>query len=341
MKRWGFGCSGIILLLLTAIYLLLTPVLAHVPVFGGEGTNPEKAIPVEDPAKSRVLYGQLAGGDLRYYSFEMEKGEKIVLGLTVPVEQGRKGFTPNLLLMGPGITDEGKVAEKIEVPEKYGVKVFPWILPESPVYEPFTPGAFYSLSTSDLEAPESGKYYVVVSSEQGEGNYGIVIGYKETFTLKEWISVPLNQIKIYRWEGQSLILIFAPLMIILAAGLLTLFFKRETVAGFNPARISGVFAGLFFLGTGLSFILQMLISLSKSSYSSEIVVTLVLILANIGLGVTALFLSLKNEDYGATSTRKRLYFFGLGITGLLLWAGWFLGPLLAFEAALLPWKRKG
>ena len=84
------------------------------------------------------------------------KGEKIVLGLTVPVEQGRKGFTPNLLLMGPGITDEGKVAERIEVPEKYGVKVFPWILPESPVYEPFTPGAFYSLSTSDLEAPESG-----------------------------------------------------------------------------------------------------------------------------------------------------------------------------------------
>ena len=69
------------------------------------------------------------------------------------------------------------------------------------------------LSTSDLKAPESGKYYIVVSSEQGEGNYGIVVGYKETFTLKEWISVPLNQIKIYRWEGQSLILIFAPLAI--------------------------------------------------------------------------------------------------------------------------------
>jgi hypothetical protein len=341
MKRWGFECSEIILILLTAIYFLLTPALAHVPVFGGEGTSPEKAIPVEDPAKSRVLYGQLAVGDLRYYSFEMEKGEKIVLGLTVPVEQGRKGFTPDLLLMGPGITDEGKVAEKIEVPDMYGVKVFPWIPPERPVYEAFTPSAFYSLATPDIEAPESGKYYVVVSSAQGEGNYGIVIGYKETFTLREWISVPLNQIKIYRWEGQSLILIFSPLIIILAAGLLTLFFKRETVAGFNPARISGIFAGLFFLGTGLSFILQMFISLSKSSYSSEIAVTIVLILANIGLGVTALILSLKNEDYGATSTRKRLYFFGLGITGLLFWAGWFLGPLLAFEAALLPWKRKG
>ena len=76
MKRWVFGCSGIILLLLTAIYLLLTPVLAHVPVFGGEGTNPEKAIPVEDPAKSRVLYGQLAGGDFRIIVLRWKREKK-------------------------------------------------------------------------------------------------------------------------------------------------------------------------------------------------------------------------------------------------------------------------
>jgi hypothetical protein len=50
---------------------------------------------------------------------------------------------------------------------------------------------------------------------------------------------------------------------------------------------------------------------------------------------------LRDENYGAASTRKRLYFFGLGITGLLFWAGLFAGPLLSFVAALLPWKRKG
>jgi hypothetical protein len=85
----------------------------------------------------------------------------------------------------------------------------------------------------------------------------------------------------------------------------------------------------------------MLISLSKSSYSSEVSVTLFLVLASLVLGVTALILSLKDEDYGARSTRKRLYFFIIGIAGLLLWAGWLIGPLLAFEAAVLPWRRKG
>ena len=121
--------------------------------------------------------------------------------------------------MGPGLTNEGKVPETLEVPKGYGVKVFPGDLPESPVYEAFTPSAFYSLASPDLKAPESGTYYAVVSSTQGKGNYGIVIGYKETFTLKEWISVPLNQIKIYLWEGQSLFLIFTPLGITLALGL--------------------------------------------------------------------------------------------------------------------------
>jgi hypothetical protein len=66
----------------------------------------------------------------------------------------------------------------------------------------------------------------------------------------------------------------------------------------------------------------------------------VLILSSIGLGVAAITLSLKNETYGGGSARKRFYFLSLGIVGLLLWAGWFIGPLLAFEAALLPWKRK-
>jgi hypothetical protein len=85
----------------------------------------------------------------------------------------------------------------------------------------------------------------------------------------------------------------------------------------------------------------MLISLSKTSYSSEAIITLLLILASIGLGVTALILSLKNENNSTAPTRKRFYFFSLGIIGLLLWAGLFAGPILSFAAALLPWEPKG
>jgi hypothetical protein len=361
MRQRTFWFSGIFVL--AVIYFLSTPAFAHVPVFGGEGKSPETAIRIEDPSKSRVIYGQLASEDFRYYSFKMEKGERIVLGLIIPVEQGNQGFSPSLILIGPGIANEGKVPGRLEVPEGYGAKVLSDGLPESPVYEGFTPSAFYSLSRLDMKAPENGTYYAAVGAVQevsaiegedaiqgesvqeieipGERNYGIVMGYRETFTLKEWISTPLSQIKIYRWEGQSLLLIFTPLALTLTVGLLAIFFKRDAVTGYNPARISGILAGFFFLGTGASYIFQMLISLSKSSYSSEIVVTLVLILVSIGLGISAVTLSLKDENYGSESARKRLYFSGLGVAGLLFWAGLFIGPLLAFEAAILPWKRKG
>lgn len=359
MKRGIVRFSGIFLLVVT--YFLSASALAHVPIFGEEGKSIETAIRIEDPSKSRVFYGELDSGDFRYYGFNAEKGERIVLGLTIPVEDGNKGFTPHLILIGPGFKDEGKIPDKLEMPEGYGAKVLSYNLPENPVYEGFTPSAFYSPVKLDIKAPESGIYYAVVGALQetdlreesviyekslqereipGEGNYGLILGYRETFTLKEWISIPLNQIKIYRWEGQSLFLIFTPLALTLAAGLLAIFLKRETVAEYSPARVSGMLAGLFFLGTGITYICQMLISLSKSSYSSGIGITLFLILLSVGLGIIAIALTLRNENYGKGSARKRLYFFGLGILGLLFWAGWFIGPLLAFEAALLPWEIK-
>ncbi|WP_410507808.1 hypothetical protein RSJ42_13560 [Methanosarcina hadiensis] len=339
MERSKLRYLVLFVIIMAFMCFLLAPALAHVPTFEEGGTSPETASLIEDPAKSRVLYGQLPGEDIRYYSFEMGEGERISLGLIVPVEEDHV-YVPDLILMGPGLPDEGEAPEKLEVPEGYGTKVFTGTEPESATYEGFTPSAFYSLVRADLQAPENGTYYVAVSSVEGEGNYGVVLGYKERFSLTEWVSIPLNQIRTYRWEGQSLPFIFIPFGITLAAGILVILRKKEDASGFKPAHWAGTFAGLFFLGTGLSLIFQMLYSLSRSSYSPEIVITIFLALAGTGLGVTALVLSLRDERYGKKLTLKRFYFLILGILGLLLWAGLFIGPIFAFEAAVLPWGKK-
>lgn len=341
MKRLVLRYFVTLFILMAGIYFLLTPAFAHVPVFGEGGKSPETATPVENPSKSRVLYGQLSGGDLQYYSFEVEKGEKIVIGLIVP--SGKEGltFTPDLVIMGPGLSDEGEVPKTVEVPEGYGARIFSGKRPINATYEGFTPSAFYSLVRVDFQVPESGTYYAAVSSVEGGGNYGIFLGYRESFSLIEWLLIPLNQIRTYRWEGQSLPFIIFPLGVTLGAGILAISHKKEAAAGFNPARWAGTFAGLFFLGTGLSFTSQMLFSLSRSSYSHEVIITVFLALASIGLGIIALTLSLKDERYGVKSIRKQFYFLILGLAGLLLWAGWLIGPILALEAAVLPWRRKG
>lgn len=341
MKRLEFRYFVTLLILLAGICFLITPVFAHVPVFGEGGKSPETATPIENPSKSRVLYGQLSEGDIQYYSFEMAEGERISPGLIIPAGEETKTFTPDLILIGPGLADEGKLPETLELPEGYGAKVFSGKIPESATYEGFTPAAFYSLARADLQSPESGTYYIAVSSAEEGGNYGIVLGYRESFSLIEWLLIPLNQIRTYRWEGQSLPFIFFPLGVTLAAGIVAISLKIEAAAGFNPARWAGTFAGLFFMGTGLSFISQMLFSLSRSSYSPEVIITVFLSLVSIGLGTIALILSLKDEGYSVKSKRKQFYFFALGLAGLLLWAGWLIGPILALEAAVLPWRRKG
>jgi hypothetical protein len=338
MKQRGFRYFRIISILLIAIYFLLIPALAHVPIFESGGKSPETATPVEKPDISKVLYGKINAGELIYYSFKMDKGERIVLGLTIPVDQGKQGFVPDLILMGPGLTKEGKALTNLEIPEGYGVKLYSGNLSNGPEYEEFTPSAFYNLASPDLIAPENGTYYVVVSSGNEGGNYGVVIGYKEVFTLMEWISIPINQLRVYLWEGQSLILILSPLVITLILGIYALYSKKKVYSGLYPAKVSGIFSGFFFLSTGLSFLLQMLISLSKSEFSSAVYITLILAIVSIVLGFLALRLCLKNKGYNERSINRSLYFLCLGIAGLLLWAGWFIGPFLAFGAALLPWK---
>ncbi len=109
MKQWKFRVSGILSVMMTAVYFLLIPALAHVPIFESGGRSPDKATPILNSEISKVLYGKIAAGDLIYYSFKMNKGERIVLGLTIPVEQGRQEFTPDLILMGPSLTNEGEV----------------------------------------------------------------------------------------------------------------------------------------------------------------------------------------------------------------------------------------
>lgn len=362
MKKWGLRNSGFLLrpafVLLTTLltaYFLLSPVFAHVPVFDGEGKSLEEAIYVEDPLKSRVLYGELSGGgDVRYYSFEMEKGERILLGLIIPVEPRTRGF-PDLVLMGPGIVsreesgEEGEeesgeaseLPENVEIPEGNGALIVPGSRPKSATYEGFTPSAFYSLARLDLEAPESGTYYAAVNSPPGGGNYGVVLGYLESFSLMEWLFIPLNQVRIYRWEGQSLPFIFSPLLFTLAVGFLLILRTKADVVDYDPGRWSGALAGLLFLGTGISFLFQMLVSLSKSAYTPEIIIALFMAFAHMGLGASAIYLSLREKGYGKKRAADPLYFLVLGLGGFLLWAGWIVGPVLALEAGLLAWGRKG
>lgn len=161
------------------------------------------------------------------------------------------------------------------------------------------------------------------------------MGYFEEFTLSEWIFTPISLISIYQWQGESLAVIFAPIVLALAVGLgLMIWWRSKRTVTYTLFVWLGALAGLLFLGTGIMKLLQMIIALTYTSLMPEVGVTLILDLAPILIGILTLRLSLRTK--GKVNRRTRIYLGIIGLAALFLWAGLLLGSAIAFIGALLP-----
>lgn len=327
------------LLVLALPFLLLMPVaLAHSPLTAGDNESLATATVVPDPTKSWAIYRELhEGGEAQYYRFDIVKGQRIHVSLLTSPDPEDRGFTPGLVLMGPRIISQGIVPDYVEVPEGVGSLAVCGKQPAKATYEPFSPSSFYLLADLDLDAPASGAYYIAVYEPSRGGHYSIAIGYIESYTLSEYILIPINLISVYQWEGQSLALIFAPMGATVAIGLGLMVWRwrnREFLR--TPSGWVGTLAGLLFLGTGVTVLYQMAFALTWATAVPEVGITIVFALVHILLGVGILRIVLSGRR--KLDARTRVYLAILGILGFFAWVGLLLGPTLALIASFLPFK---
>jgi len=310
-------------------------VLAHAPLTPGTNESLDTASIIPDPNKSWAIYGELhEGGEAQYYSFSINKGERILISLLKSTASEDNEFLPGFVLMGPNMTGQGTVPSYVEVPEGYDSIVVNGMQPSQATYEPFSPSSFYLLAEIDVNASSTGIYYIAVFEPSHGGHYGLAVGYIEEYTLEEWILLPFSLISVYQWERQSLIVIFAPFVGTLILGLAFMIWRWKTQR--PPQTLFAWFAtlvGLLFLGTGFMTLLQMAISLAKTSLAPEAIVTLIFALVPILLGTAALRISLRKKE---VISRTRIYLAIIGIVALFMWAGLLVGPILAIIGSLLP-----
>jgi len=211
------GMRRVLLLYFTFLIILsISTAAAHVPRTAAENESLEDAKVIEDPIKSWAIYSELRDGEVaNYYEMDMEQDERLYLSILTPENED---FVPNLAVMGTGIEEEDTTPDFVEKPENVGVKVIRGELGERK-YEPFTPGSYYHPARYDEEIVESGTYHVVVYNEEKTGGkYGLAVGYQETWGPIEWIRLPIDIVNIRIWEGQSLWLVFAPMISVVGAG---------------------------------------------------------------------------------------------------------------------------
>jgi hypothetical protein len=322
---------GILLLFLSFSFLVCN-VCAHTPFNTADEIHSlETALEVPNPTKSWTLYRELHHeGEAEYYKLVLENGERLRLSLYV---KELDDFSPQLVVMGEDFGLDDNVPDSIEKPEGYSAILFDSSKPEEREYEPFTPTSYYYLIDVDIPIIKNGEYYVAVFEPNlEEGKYGLAIGYKEEYSLSEWIMIPFDIIAIHEWEGQQLIEILAPLLLSLIVGFFVLIWKR--LIKLNSFTIIGSTAGLLYAGSGLMIFIQMIIALSGAPFSSSAVLTVIFMAIPLILGYFLLRKTIRFE--GKLSNKDRIIFIMFGLAGIFSWSGLIIGSILAILCGVFP-----
>lgn len=323
-------------LLVSLILIVVPTVSAHTPLKPDEDIHSlETAFEIENPTKSWALYRELhEAAEAEYYKLQLKPGERLRNCIYVPTTE-EPSFAPNLAVMGPGIESMDALPEFVETPDEVGRALIEASRPSKPEFEPFTPSSYYYLADFDLEVSTGGIYYFAVYEQFRGGRYGIAVGYKEEFTIYEWLKIPLDVIGIHLWEGQPLIIILAPMLGCLILGFGLLVWKSRL--GRDTLGLVATIAGLLYLGGGFMSFMQMIIALNKSGYTPWALLTIIFVSLPILLGF--IMLRKTTRGPGVWYLKDRAIIAALGLLGLFFWAGLLLGPALALLASILPVKK--
>jgi hypothetical protein len=340
VNQFGFIMSRrvlVISVMILSLSLLVAMADAHIPVVPNDGTTIATATEIIEPWKSWFYYSALESDVPHYYSFEATAGERIRFMLNVPIPEGDRGFSPNMVLMGPGVSDQGTPPGFLEIPGGVGVMVLEADTLEAE-YEGFTPLSQYTTVDLNMSAPTTGTYYIAVYEDGAGGRYALVTGYVEAYSVFEWIIVPSMAMTIIMWSGQNIWFILLPMLLPLMVGMIYLAgLNRDLFTKVKLASLVGIMGGLLFLGSSMSFFLQMTLALLQAPYNWTVILSIVFATIPLILGV-AVLRTVSREDWMNQRTKK-IVMIAVGLVALFTWTGLYMGPLLVIVAGLIPSTR--
>jgi len=335
--RVSKSACRIVVIVLVIIVIIIPSIYSHVPKTSKNNYDLENAKHVHDPTKSWVIYSELKNEEkAHYYEVKLEEDERLKCSILIPEDNN---FTPDIIIMGPHFDNSSDIPDHIEVPSNYGYILIKGKKVDRE-YEPFTPASYYYPAEYDDKVNKSSTYYVVVTSNNTHGKYGLAIGYEERYGMIEWIKVPIDVINIHIWEGQSILLIFSPLIITSILGVIYFLWAVKN-SGSTPNYLGGWFtsiAGLAYIGTGGMMLLQMILASMKADPGPGIVVTILFTIIPLSLGIFTLSLGLKMKPPIDLKEKAKLGV--VSILALVIWAGLIIGPVIALIGAVLPLKNK-
>ncbi len=170
-----------------SLYLggLTVPVAAHQPFCEFADLTADAPWPVPDARISYAFFGNVyPAGDVDFFRFEAEKGQSVLISMSIPAIEDIEVYTPVLALIGPGIATDAAPAlpAGVQLPAGSGAMLLD--LGEEPVYwfEPFGRKYYWNWEDRFFVAPETAAYTALLWHPRAEiGRYTFVIGQSEVF----------------------------------------------------------------------------------------------------------------------------------------------------------------
>ncbi|MEF8832029.1 MAG: hypothetical protein V5A66_00750 [Candidatus Thermoplasmatota archaeon] len=148
----------------------------------------------------------------------------------------------------------------------------------------------------------------------------------------------IDVINIHIWEGQSLALIFAPMISVLAVGYgwTGWKYRKRGKGPDNIPELGILTAGLLYIGSGAMMVMQIIIAASKANPGPAVLVTIIIALIPLILGYK---LWEDSSDFKHPDKSQRAKVVVYGLVGFFVWAGLIIGPVIAIISGILPSKE--
>jgi hypothetical protein len=299
------------------------------------GHSLDEAVLIENPTKSWVIYSLIhEAAEPHYFYFDLPAGARIRLMLMVPIPEADIGFRPELALMGNGLTNLSTPPTYLEIPSGAEVMILEPTTPH-PEYEGFTPTSFVQLYDLDITAPTTGRYYLAYYEPNMPGNFAIAIGYEESFSFTEWVTIPFTVLVTHLWNHQTPAALLAPVLITLLLGLILIIWRYPALRT-KDQLLSwlGITTGLLFIASGVFLFYQMGLALLLVPVNVQIGITILFATLPIVLGLFTIRSCVSTN--WQQQPRQLFILFVLSILALFLWAGWIIGPVLLLITAAIP-----
>jgi len=329
-------CSIAAVLLVGMLVFPATAASAHSPLFPTGNDRLATAYTVNDPAKSWAIYSWLdEGGGVQYYRLELQQGQRISLSLLTAQNPQDGGFLPSLVLFGPSLGRNDSVPSFLDRPYGYDAWVISGQAPSEGTYEPFSATGYYQVASLVTNASQEATFYVAVFNHYTGGSYGLAVGDQEGYGPEEIVYLPYNLVRVYQWDEQDLPAILAPMAIVIAiGGILYIRSANGQKLIPSPARAFTALSALGFLGWSAMLVAEMVIASGKGPLGLDVGITLLFIILGVLLAWVDLKLVRRRDRILARGHRLLLVL--VAIVGVALWSGFYIGPIAALLASVLP-----